>query len=608
MSDVNGVLRLEYNNNSLSFGTVERISHNLSKSCMITALVSLRAESAFGLDTKTGKTITLSFSRVNPISPNDDSSDSTRWSNAFWKGELIKAVNRWQCRTDGARLSFIPSSDNPYMPPIDDVNGYIKTLSFSYTSSNNTMISGSMEFHVGTMYVKTRKVSESEGVPQDGFQIQLSDSSAQNYYLIQGKDVSGNEVNCVSSYTLCGGLESPFEYVTLKIPKDRLSYIVPQLMTTDADGNKSIDIIAGRNKLIISAVGRSNMTVTKCKLQSGTYTITAYCDAEILKGYAIPVAGEDTPERWIQTILSSGNYGVSFSGNTLKTNYKPSDCGTVAFRAGQNTWYILQVCAMLLGCRVFFSNNCAYVIDYRDAEQSTNIDDQGVIDLYPTSTGGQYYSTVTGTVSLGDEGTDTIVNMLTVRYTQVTPSTTEGEPDGTEVVESDPPFSDQESINVFGRRSGDLLYLTELRKVPDTTKMEEVTDPETGEVTEVETTVPGYDQAKIFAENYIDYRSEPQQSIEFKLKEMYETTSGDYVWVPTFDPCSRATDIIDTVDDTRITNTSDIPGRDDIPQKLCLSSYEHNYPEGTTTYTWGVMANIDLSSSTSQIVSSLNNV
>ena len=606
MSDSNGELRLSYTLDGvttvLSFGTVTKMSSQFQKSVSTTPLVSLPSEDAFALDTKTTKVWTVRFTRVQPSEEDivEGGTDSTRWSNAEWLTNVTAAVDRWQCRTNGFRLRFTPAWDNPYMPEIDPedpdgLNGYVKNLSISYSSESNTTLSGSFEFHAGTMYVGTQSADPSDGVLQDDFQIQLSDPD-QNYYLIQGKDADGNEINCVKSYTMSGGLESPFEYISLKIPKDRLSYVAPELISTDADGNLSLNVVAGRNSLMVSAVGTSTFTVAKCKLSDGVYTITGYCTAEVLRGTTLDRTTTSSPNAWVTNILTSGRYGVRFSGSSLRSNAPTLEMGTLTFQAGQNVWYILQVAAMCLGCRVFFAQDRAYVVDYR-GDTGGIIEDHGVIDLYPTDGGNAMYAAVTGTVSLGDEGTDTIVNSQTIRYTSIQRGVS-GEGEDMSVVETgretaEATFTDSESISVFGTKAGNTMYITEL------TVSDDVINPDTGEIE------PGTDQAKIFGENFISYRSEPQQSIEFQVKEYSQSTQGA-VWVPRFDPCSRATDIIDTVDDTRITNTSDIAGRGDVPQKLCLSSYEYSYPNGITIYTWGVMANIDLSSSTSQINTSLN--
>ena len=68
-----------------------------------------------------------------------------------------------------------------------------------------------------------------------------------------------------------------------------------------------------------------------------------------------------------------------------------------------------------------------------------------------------------------------------------------------------------------------------------------------------------------------------------------------------------AEQIYDDVNDVDVSNRSSID-KEPVYQKLALSTYSRSYPEGKSTYTWGVLSTIDLSSNTSQITTSLGNV
>ena len=585
----------------MSFGSIS-ISESFSKSCTVVPLVSLTIDDTFAVDTRTQKIITVSFNRVQPNDGIDGGSDSTRWNNGYWVNRVTAAMNRWQCRTNGFRLYFEPSDDNPYVAPFD-VNGYVKNMSIQYSADDPSRVTGSFEFHVGTMYVNTNRSNPSEVTRQDAFSILLSDSNRSAYYPLLNDDL-----NCVKSYTLSGGIENPFEYVTLKIPKNRLTSVLPNMV----DENGSVDIVAGKNALVINAVGQSTMTVTKCKLSSNIYTITAYCDAEKLRGYSISSAESNTPMGWIEHILDGSFGGVVFKGDSLIMCHESSadSIGSLEFREGTNVWYILQVCAMCIGCRVFFANNKAYVVDTRMSNTEGAMQECGLIDLYTRSEGDMMYARVTGSVSLGDEGTDTIVNSLTINCTTNDPEAD----DPSELFTSSKTFTtNQASVNAYGKRSGGTLYMSELMETSEYVTEEEnpeagQPDPDTGEPQGdmIEVTHDAISQASVFASNYISYRAEPQQSIEFTVKEI-EYRNGGACWVPCFDVAARATRIQDTADDVSITNSSDL-GSGVLPQKLTLSTFSRSYPEGTTTYTWGVMASIDLSTSTSQIVTNLDNV
>lgn len=572
-----GILTLTYSDSnsiiqSIEVGCVTTLQESLSKSCTVVPLVSMSVADTFAIDTKTQKTINIQFTR-------EQGRDGM--SNAEWLNTMLGHLNRWQCRSDGFRLTYEPDRDNPYIAEINE-NGYVKSFSYSLKEGINDYVSGSIEFHVGTMYVNS-STSENERTYISDYYIRMTDSDGVVPYTLMS-----SSINCVESYTLYGGPETPFEYLTMTIPRNRLSSVAPALTAEDG-------IVAGRNRLDLHAMGDASMTVTKCKLSDNYYTITAYCNADTLRGSMLQYEEVDNPENIIRHILGNteGNYNVKYTedeGNLIMDYTTPEDVGYVTLPAGTNVWRALQICAMLLGCRIFFANNCAYVVDYRkaDPDHIQEAGDNGVIDLYNVSSDAM--ATVS-TPSLGDEGIDTVVNSLTisatVNATDESGNATAGTQTGSIIVRS------EDSIALYNERST-TLNLSELMETS------EITDEEGNTVTYA------MSQATVFGQNYLDYRDEPQQSIEFTMKEMYNDTEnslGAY-WSPQYIPAARAARIIDEEDDVTITNVSKVTGGAR-PQRLFMSCYERNYPEGTTTYTWGAISTIDLASSTSQINSAL---
>ena len=576
-----GTLTLAYGAESIEVATVTSFSESFSKNCMTTPLVSLSVDDTFAIETGSSKVYNISFTRV---------SSQHSISNAGWIEQFTAAVNRWQCKTDGFTMHYVPDSDNPYIGErLED--GYIKSLTIRYTDESNETIKGSFEFHVGTMYVRNPNAGNAS-VSRSNFLIQMSSSDGSQWYPLLANVDQEDAVDCVESYTLTGGLEQPFEYLTMEIPKNRLTSVAADLVD---------DIVAGKNSLLVRAVGQSTMTVTKCKLRNKTYSITAYSNCERIRGYKLQRgdAGSRTPFDWIMFILTeSSNYGIRFTAGTTfhyAINSNPSEETDILFFGEEtNVWYILQVCAMYLGARIFFSGDSAYLVDYRSSSHFISsgnpLETYGNLNLYETSTSDNMYGRVIGNVTLGDEGVDTIINSLTVKCSNEVGVAQ----NSTQITEKD-----DSSIRTFEEREGNTLYMPNLveveveREVPPPEGSPEGTEPT------IETLV--YAQAQVFAGNYISYRSEPQQSITFNLKEM--GISGQAAtWTPFFHNSSMATSIQDTVDDVLVTNGSAVDGTTKT-QLLTLSQYERHYPEGYTAYTWGVMANIDLSSSTSQILS-----
>lgn len=137
---------------SLDFGYVTNIRPTMTKAVSTIPLVSMGADRAFQLETGNTMEYNISFSRVNPTSWDDESEDSTQWSNSKWYAEVTKLADRWQMKTDGCRITYIPKITNPYIPYID-ANGYIKMLTRKYDNKFNELITGTIQFVVGTMYV-----------------------------------------------------------------------------------------------------------------------------------------------------------------------------------------------------------------------------------------------------------------------------------------------------------------------------------------------------------------------------------------------------------------------------------------------------------------------
>lgn len=652
-----GKLRLTFGGPEVGFGSVTGFSEAMSKSCLVTPLVSLTVDDTFVVETSSQMVYTFQFSRVQPVDweeeDDNQTADPNLWSNAKWCNYIIAMVNRWQARTNGFKLFYTPDDDNPYIPEINDpgtdagLNGYIKSLQLDYSEGDNTRITGSMEYHVGTMYVQVEHPDPTTTVERTDFQVLMSNNrtasdSDRTWSMLMGwaKNGSGQytEYNCIDSYTLSGGPEEPFEKLVLKIPKNRLASVAPDLV-----GN----IVAGRNEIVLNAVGKGRFTVVKCKLSNKTYTVTAYCNAEALRGKSLTTGGTMTPFQWVQHILSEGRYidDVFADHDRFIYSFQTDIDDMITFSSGTNTWYILQVCAMVLGCKMFFADDRAFMIDFRtppkagmtrsdyewvshqevetDEDGNTVLGDDGTpnlvdvweyvynssyelpyrygmkmesgssvtadLDLYKYPSSKYVLSgRVTGDVSLGDEGIDSVVNSFTLNYTSV------DEDGSSEKVGKT--FTMQESVAVFGIKQGSQLSIYELKGRAD-----------------------GSDLGQVFAKNYLDYRCEPQQSVEFTVKEMQrgssDSVSEDYdmdahiKWSPLFPQAFSCHSITSTVDEFTVTNETDLEdtSRNPVYQKLMLSSYERAYPDGTSTYRFGVISDIDLSSSISQITSNQNN-
>lgn len=639
MTDTAGRLRLKDPSSggySFDFGTVTDISETFQKSCSVTPIVTKPKQSAFPIESRTYKQITVSFTRKQPDDVRNSGSDSAKWSNSYWTTMLMSSLDRWQARTDGYRLSYVPAPDNPFIAPIKGAGdetaetGYVKNLSLRSVKGRPESIQGSFEFHVGSMRVKNRPDSVG-GYPRTGFFIILRDENGANgKALLSG--LGDNPVNLVDSCTITGGPEAPFEYAQVTIPRKALSAAYPDLLT---EGETRIR--AGRTRLTIALAGTSEMTVTKVKLSGNTLTLTAYCNAEKLKGYVLNTDSNLSLNDWINEILTSGNYGAQFSEDNIVRaytlpegveNYDAREEMMASFAKGTNIWYILQTVAMMCGARVFFAKDKAYLVDYRTNAYSVS---PVKVDLYREG----YAGAVVGNVDLGDEGMDTVVNVVKVRCA-VTDTTADGRYvyDGTDqkFTVKDLVIKEPESVKYYvGEREGGQYNLSTIKQNDPDVKLlyngstqapsEGGTEtPDSGESGSEgseggnagETPEPGvmtdgvsvtYDLARRFGANFLDYVSEAQQTVTFTLREL--AGSGVGSWAPYFQPAAMASEIIDSVNELSVDNKTDFKkdnGKSKY-QKLALKTYSQAYPECKTEYTWGVLASMDLSSNTSRIMS-----
>lgn len=569
-------LTLEYDGNTVDIGCVERFSDAYGKSVSTVPLCSFPSEAAFAIETGSSENISVNFARRHPVDPDDESDDMTKWSNSKWYLAMQAVADRWQMRTDGVILDYRPNEDNPYTPP-RKVNGYVKNLTLRYDSNNNELIRGELQFYVGTMYVRNPRAKPEEGsegtqVNRQDFKVFMSDSSQTSYYTLLS---IADDVDGISSYTLTGGLESPFEILEIEMVKDKLTSIAPMLLN---------DIVAGKNKIVVDAVGTcSAMTVSEIKMSGNRFRITAYADSSKICGAVIQSGMSLSARQWIEEILCTGNYGVAYElGTTLYLAYEDTESSEhiIEFEAGANAWRILQVCAMYLGCKVMFCEDKAYVVDCRALKDELKVmeggyplSDYNMVNLYERTRSDPYFARVTGNIELGSEGISTVVNVVNMtcreKFGETTTKTT--------------PFSDKESIKAFGECTPEALNISELLQNDSGT--------------------PGSNQGEIFAKNFLEYRREPQQSITFTLKEM-EKEGSSIIWKSAFAPLTRVGAIVSQPDGYAVSNRS-VLGDGIVPQKLMMSSFVRNYPQGTSTYTFGVITPVDLTSSTSTLSKNL---
>ena len=569
----------------MDLGVTTSISNSVSKRVMVTPIVSRPMRDAFPVENANSQAYSLNFTRMDTgnTAPKtveqyvDDGitlEESQYLPNEAWYRLLTTTVDRWQARTNGCRLRYISDDGSTYYYPEVDVGGFIKTLDRTYTMEANEKITGSLTFTVGTMHMN--QAPPNGGMSFDEMDILMSDSERISWYLLH----AGGIHSCITSVRITGGSESPFEQATIKISRKKLQEFVPDFKIRGG-------IRLGRNRLSMDFMGKHTMNVVQVKT-GDTITIKAYCLAWAYTVASLPMDMTGTAFEIIADILGDDSYGVSFEGDDFQYCINADyDTSELTMPEGTNVWRVLQICAMFLGCKIYFCDDKAFLIDYRltnDDSIETNMDLTKVCFDYNQEytlfkkSDAAIGNRCTGETNIDQEGVDPLANTVVIRGNN-----------GKATV------SDGDSVNTYDSVNAGEISIPELKEDGD-------------DAEETETYTPVH-QGRVYGECYVSYLREPQRSITFKFRETYHR-SGDTSakWESFFGDVARAGAFYDNSSSDVITNYSDMIGKTDerMPQKLVLSQFERQYPEGLCEYTFGTIANIDLSTSTSQFARALN--
>lgn len=172
---------------------VQKLNDSISVSIFQKPIVTYQAEDTFAYDVSAQDGFTITITRKNPdnaYDPTDDpsvsssvttldgedgedavdnarlstdwnasSSPSFTWCNRLWKKALTSLINRWQMRTDGNRLTFIPvvtrdgtpNTEGVFQHRIENANVYLKSITFTYTDDTPEVITAQISMVMGSM-------------------------------------------------------------------------------------------------------------------------------------------------------------------------------------------------------------------------------------------------------------------------------------------------------------------------------------------------------------------------------------------------------------------------------------------------------------------------
>lgn len=534
---------------TVRLGHVTRHSDTISFSNTVIKMPTMPSRNTFVIDSGCKESVQLTFTHRS----GDDGV-----TNATWLTNIRQYVDRWQADTDGCLLNVVPDGDSDEEQAREAYNVYINDMTTTYDTTSPELVSVSLTLKVGSMYGKGYG-TQNPDIPMDEFYIMLSDSRGQNWFYLMNPDYT-----CVEEYSIFGGMNQPFEYIELTVPKRRLADFIPEMVVED-------DIVAGKNQLIVNGVGSGNFIVTRCKLSDDTYRLTAYAYPEAFRGTPTTTTYTEvwTPMDIIQDILKTGvnieNISVAYSGDAVISHFERDNnrwSGAVEFPEGSNAWYVMQVCAYRLHCKIFFAEGLAYIIDPSLSEAL----DYSSTPLHLFSSDNvSVAQDILGLAELGDEGTSALCTKVGIGYT-----------DGDEVkIQVAPGYLN--SVEYYGERGYKEIRIPEIKNSEDA----------------------GY-----IGLAYCDFLCDTQTSIGFKIRE--RTSKG---WHRRFDVTSAFSEIHNEFDDIVVSNhpksaTSESTRRYQI---LTQSTFERHYPDGYSEYWYGILQTNDLTQTVSQILTAIGN-
>lgn len=156
----------------LDMGVPTGFSPQFSKSISKFPLVTRSYTDTVGIEARTTLHLQITYTRKEPISTDDNSTDSTKWSNERWIEGVNEAMDRWQVMSDGFTIVFNTQSLTPSKDRNEDLyyrpvysgfpavvrNGYISSLSVKYKEGIPDVLTGDVTVSIGSMTVKNKRV------------------------------------------------------------------------------------------------------------------------------------------------------------------------------------------------------------------------------------------------------------------------------------------------------------------------------------------------------------------------------------------------------------------------------------------------------------------
>ena len=347
------------------------------------------------------------------------------WTNAYWIKGFEKINDRWQMKFDGADLVYWPEDElTPYIPCVTRYHVYTSMLTHTfYPAPSSTGGSDKIEYSLTlTVGRKLRTIGKDPNVkyspgrvnpeqlfipptylcrctvPDDTrcsktYPVERTSDQEQAIYIEcdtperKGTQffplLNGADTSMVENYTAYNGITYPFEYLTLTIGKMWES----RGTAYDSEGNVVVSLVnehgepnfqSGRSRIIMRGKVNGVYTISQVENNGTTISIRAYTQFESLRSKL--VAGTQNITVYDAFVKATRACGIDLNqakGNVFEDGrIKSSDRADnpndrISIADNTYAWRIIQICAIHMGWRIFFTGTEMWVIYFpRDAGSS----------------------------------------------------------------------------------------------------------------------------------------------------------------------------------------------------------------------------------------------
>ena len=470
---------------------------------------------------------------------------------------------------------------------------------------------------------------------------------------------SNQGYSCIEKYRVYGGPQQPFEYIVLELSKKRLTSLAPLLMDDIRAGLNLVTIygfgMQGAQFVVTNCKMKTDTwKVTAYSIAEDIRGFTLACDIymgedEPVNPNAVYVGG--TPAAIIPAIVEPRSQSTFTSAREIKggvnnvimayrTTNNNFNGGQLVFKTGTSMWYIILLLAMRLGCNVWVTNGTMYVIDlsipisdpgsvpsaygvYRSSSlpnsegywkfedlQTIFLNKEGVYPYSPTPEQNDILNNVVGMPDPGQEGRNLVKNRVVVSFDQP-----DSLPDPGAVYKDGGTYTDIIVISPNTAISG----ITPAASASSSTGY--YANDQTSSLGEcaasisqfgliqMDLTISEADRkfAQAIADLQAKYYCDSEQPISFTMRETTVNVNNNrtsIIWSPKFGNNTRISRIVDYSNDLVVSTASNLSPNDpnkNRPAKGMISGWVRNFPEHTTTYTFGEIAPTDMTQNNSVI-------